>query len=63
MPKTSEAMRKAIDKYNKESIDEIKLRVPKGRKAELQAYVKEQGESLNGFINKAISEKIERDNP
>ena len=39
----------------------MKVRVPKGRKAELQAHAEEQGESLNGFIVRAVDETIERD--
>ena len=42
--------------------DEIKTRVPKGRKAEIQAHAEKQGKSLNAFVNEAIDEKIERDN-
>ena len=45
-----------------QTLDEIKVRVPKGRKAELQAHAEEQGESLNGFIVRAVDETIERDN-
>ena len=44
-----------------QTLDEIKVRVPKGRKAELQAHAEEQGESLNGFIVRAVDEPIERD--
>lgn len=62
MPKTSEAMRRAIDKYNKEKCDEIKLRTPKGKKEVISKFAKEHGnKSLNGFINEAIDEKIERE--
>ena len=44
-----------------QTLDEIKVRVPKGRKAELQAHAEKQGESLNGFIVRAVDETIERD--
>ena len=44
-----------------QTLDEIKVRVPKGRKAELQAHAEDQGESLNGFIVRAVDETIERD--
>ena len=36
-----------------EKQDSILIRIPKGRKAELQAHAKKQGESLNGFIVRA----------
>ena len=57
----SEARRRANEKYNARAYDEIKARVPKGKKAELQAYVESRGESLNGFVNRAIDETMERD--
>ena len=56
----SEARKKANEKYIK-SQDELKIRVPKGRKSELQAHAQSKGESLNGFVNRAIDETIERD--
>ena len=60
MAKTSEATRKAIAKY-KETKDELRITVEKGRKEELKAYAAERDESLNGFVNRAINEAIERD--
>lgn len=57
----SEARRRANEKYNARAYDEIKTRVPKGKKAELQAYAESRGESLNGFVNRAIDETMERD--
>ena len=35
--------------------------MPKGQKDLIQAYAEAQGESTNGFINRAISETMERD--
>ena len=61
MAPISEARKRANDKYI-EKRDEIKGRVPKGRKAELQAHAEQKGESLNGVIVRAIDETIERDN-
>ena len=58
MGKTSSAVK---DRYNAKAYDEIKIRVPKGRKEEIQAFAVSQGESTNGFINRAISETMERD--
>lgn len=45
-----------------EKQDSVLIRIPKGRKAELQAHAEERGESLNGFIVRAVDEAIERDN-
>ena len=41
--------------------DRINLTVPKGQKDLKQAHAEAQGESTNGFINRAISETMERD--
>ena len=43
--------------------DEIKVRVSKGNKETIQAHAEAQGESLNAFINRAITETMERDRP
>lgn len=49
-------------RYLANKVDEIKVRVPKGRKEEIKAHAEAVGESTNGFINRAISETMERDN-
>jgi len=49
------------NKYIAKTYDRVNLTVPKGNKEELQNYVKSRGESLNGFINRAIANQIERD--
>ncbi len=59
MGKTSSAVK---DRYNAKTYDEIKVRVPKGEKDLIQAHAEAHGESTNGFINRAISETMERDN-
>ena len=50
----SKAQQKAVSKYMKENYDEIKIRMPKGKKAKIKAYAESKGESINGFVNKAI---------
>ena len=59
--KYTEARRKANEKYNAKAYDEIKVRVFKGDKDTIKAHAESRGESLNGFINRAINEAIERD--
>jgi len=61
MPIT-EAQKKATTKYVKNNYDRHVLTMPKGKKAELQAHAKAKEESLNGFVNRAIDEAVERDN-
>ncbi len=45
-----------------EKLDRINLTVPKGRKDDIKAHAEARSESVNGFINRAITETIERDN-
>lgn len=59
MGKTSSAVK---DRYNAKVYDEIKVRVPKGKKEIIQAYAESNGESVNGFINRAIDTQINIDN-
>lgn len=71
----SEARKKANTKFNTQAYDRIQLVVPKGQKDEIRAhaeqYQQEVGEvgkpgytpkgSINGFIVRAIDEKMARD--
>ena len=50
----------AKNKYNAKAYDQIPLRVPKGEKEIIDSYAKQENESLNSFIYKAINEKINR---
>ena len=56
----SEARKRANQKYIDKQ-GEIKVRVSKERKEEIQAHAEARKESVNGFINRAISETMERD--
>jgi uncharacterized protein (DUF1778 family) len=57
----SKAQQRAVAKFMKENYDEIKVRVPKGKKEAIQAHSAAMGESVNGFVVRAIRETIERD--
>ena len=57
----SKAQQKATNKWISKAYDRINLTVPKGQKEELQAHAAARGESVNGFIGRAIDEAIERD--
>ena len=58
----SDAQRRAVAKYNSSNYDRIELRVKAGQKDVLKAHADAfDGGSLNGFINRAIAEAIERD--
>ena len=58
----SEAQRKAVAKYNAANYDRIELRIEKGQKQALKDHAEARGETLNGFVNRAIQEAVERDN-
>ena len=58
--RVSEAQRRATNKYL-EKFDEMRVRVPAGQKEITKAHAEAQGESLNAFINRAITETMERD--
>ena len=47
----SKAGMKAVDKYVRENYDRVGIKLPKGRKADLEAHAKSKGESVNGLIN------------
>lgn len=58
---TTKAQQRAVEKYKKANYDEIKIRVPKGKKTEIQVHADRLSESLNAFINRAIAETMVRD--
>ena len=49
------------NQWQREKVDRVNLTMPKGRKEEIRAHAEDQGESVNGFINRAIDETIRRD--
>ena len=55
------ARKKANAKYEAKAYDKTLIRLPKGRLDEIRAHIEPAGESLNGFIGRAIVETMERD--
>ena len=55
----SKAQQKAVNKYVKEKYDRILLTMPKGRKEQIQTAAEARGESVNGFINRLISDALD----
>ena len=51
---TTKAQQKAVNKYIKGNYDRINLTIPKGQKATVQAAAEREGESINGYTNKAL---------
>ena len=50
----SKAAQKAAEKYQKANYDRVNVLLPKGIKEQIQ----DTGESVNGFINKAVLERL-----
>ncbi len=50
-----------LEEYRKTKYEDLRVRVPKGKKEEIKAFVSTTGKSMNSFINEAIDEKIERE--
>ena len=57
----SKAQKRAINKYNKNHYDNINIRVPKGKRENISVHANKYDGSLNKFVNRAISETMERD--
>lgn len=57
----TDAQKKAIKKYLHDSVDDLRIRVPKGQKDIIKSYAEAHGESLNGFVVRAVNEAMERD--
>ena len=52
----SNAAQRATEKWEKKNYDKILVKFPKGTKEQIQAT----GETVNGFINKAVVERLKR---
>ena len=57
----TEAGKRATIKYQKEHLDAITLRFPKGYKENIQSHLELTGEKQIEFIRRAIEETIARD--
>ena len=57
----SKAQQRAVTKYVKNRYDRFGLTMPKGRLDEIKAAAAARGESVNGFINRAIDSQMGRD--
>lgn len=58
----TEARKAANAKYEAETVERISLVLQKGEKSLIKAHAEARNESVNGFIKRAISETMERDN-
>ena len=49
------------NEFNKNNYDRINLLLPKGKKEVIKSHADSKGESVNSFINRAITETMERE--
>ena len=53
--------RVTLEEYRKTKYEDLRIRVPKGKKEIIKKHVESTVESLNTFVNIAIDEKMEKD--
>ena len=58
--KYTEAQKKSAQKWDAANLDRVSVAMPKGKKDIIKAHAEARSESVNGFINRAIDEAIER---
>ena len=52
---------KVKNRWNEKAYDRINLTVEKGKKDMIRKHAEKYGESINGFINRAIDAQIGKD--
>lgn len=57
----TEAQNKATQKYQREHLEQIAIRVPKGRRAIYKALADRRGESLAGLICRLLDDENRKD--
>lgn len=62
MANYSEARKNANKNWDSKNLDRISIALPKGSKDALKAHAESQGESINAFIKRAITEVTDMDN-
>lgn len=58
----TEARKRANQKWQTEKVDDLRIRVPKGQREVIREHATSQGETINAFVFRAITEAIEHDN-
>lgn len=56
--KRGKAATRAKNKYNANNYDSLRIVIPKGQKQAVEAFAREQGESVNGMVNTLIRAKM-----
>ena len=58
MAYTKAGMR-AVDRYVKANYDSFLVRVPKGRKADVEQFAQDKGQSVNGLVNGLLAAEMD----
>lgn len=59
--KYTAARKEGNRKWDAQNLDRISIALPKGSKDKIKAHAEKRGESINGFVGRAISETMQRD--
>lgn len=59
--KYTEAVKQSNRKWDAANLDRLSIALPAGSRDKIKAHAQSQGESVNGFIGRAISEAMARD--
>ena len=57
----TEAQKKATAKYMKNKLDDIKVRVPKGKREVYKAHAESKGKSLNALIIELLEKDMQEE--
>ena len=49
------------NKFNAEKYDSLRIVVPKGKKSVIESVARSQGDSINGYVKKAVKGQIKND--
>lgn len=58
---TSESQKKASRKWNDNNLERLYVTVKKGQKDQIKQIAESKGETINGYIVKAIQKRMDED--
>ena len=59
--KYTEAKKEGNRRWDAANLDRLSIALPKGQREVIKAHAAARGESVNGFIGRAIDETMQRD--
>jgi predicted HicB family RNase H-like nuclease len=60
-PYIIDGKRVSLEEYRKTKYEDLRIRVPKGKKQVISDIAKSQGESINRYVKKAVRGQIKAD--